>query len=77
MDLLDFTKEIADTFESGLYVVRHREGDFKTDRERWVAAAADCGVSDEKDVAVCWKLYVRAHHISEEAASTPTDEAGW
>jgi len=67
MDLLDFTKEVADTFESGLYVVRHRKGEFKTDKERWVAAAADCGVIKEKDVALCWKLYVKAHFISEEA----------
>ena len=64
MDLLDFTKEIADTFESGLYAVRHREGDFKTGKERWIAAAADCGVSKEKDVALCWKLYVKAAFIA-------------
>lgn len=63
MDILTATTQIADIHESGLYVVKHRRGDFKTDEERWVAAAADCGITNEDDVAKCWKLYVHACFI--------------
>ena len=63
MNILTATTQIADKHESGLYVVKHRRGDFKTDKERWVAAAADCGITDEDDVARCWKLYVQASFI--------------
>jgi len=63
VDILTATTQIADIHESGLYVVKHRRGDFKTDKERWVAAAADCGITNEDDVAKCWKLYVQASFI--------------
>jgi len=66
MNILSITTEIADMHESGLYVVKHRRGDFKTDKERWVAAAADCGMSNEDDVAKCWKLYVKAALIADD-----------
>jgi len=67
MDILTATTEIAEMHESGLYVVKHRRGDFKTDKERWVAAAADCGIINEGDVAKCWKLYVKASFIEEDS----------
>ena len=66
MDILRVTPIIADMHESGLYATKHSRGDFNTDKERWFAAAADCGIVGDKRIAKCWKLYVKACFIADE-----------
>jgi hypothetical protein len=39
MQVLELIIEIVKVHESGAFAVKHREGEFKTDKERWTAAA--------------------------------------
>lgn len=66
MDILRVTPIIADMHESGLYATKHSRGEFETDKQRWFAAAADCGIVGDKRIAKCWKLYVKSCFIADE-----------
>ena len=66
MDILRVTPIIADMHESGLFATKHSRGDFNTDKERWFAAAADCGITGDEGIAKCWDLYVKSCFIADE-----------
>ena len=66
MDILRVTPIIADMHESGLFATKHSRGDFNTDKERWFAAAADCGITGDEGIAKCWDLYVESCFIADE-----------
>jgi len=66
MDILRVTPIIADMHESGLFATKHSRGEFETDKQRWFAAAADCGIVGDKRIAKCWKLYVKSCFIADE-----------
>ena len=68
MDILRVTPIIADMHESGLYATKHNRGEFKTDKQRWFAAAADCGVIGDEGIAQCWNLYLKSVALTMEAA---------
>jgi hypothetical protein len=68
MDILRITPIIADMHESGLYANRHNAGEFETDKQRWFAAAADCGVVGDEGITKCWKLYLKSIFLNTEAA---------
>ena len=68
MDILRVTPIIADMHESGLYATKHNRGEFETDKQRWFAAAADCGVIGDEGIAQCWNLYLKSVALTMEAA---------
>tara|TARA_Y100000356_G_scaffold86466_1_gene72141 strand:+ start:97 stop:297 length:201 start_codon:yes stop_codon:yes gene_type:complete len=65
MDILGITPIIRDMFESGLYVNRHRRGEFANDRERWFTAAFECGIVGDDGIEKCWKLYVKSLYLTD------------
>ena len=75
MKVLELIIEIAKVHESGEFAVRHREGEFENDKERWTDAAklVAYGYLDtdnrlywyiRNNIHEFWKIYTKAILIS-------------